>query len=258
MKLQLDDAGNVVVQDGKPVFQSEDGRSVPFDYPETLKTISARNAEAKANRERYEAAEEKLKLYDGIDPDGARKALETLKNLDSKQLIDAGEVERVKQEAASAYDEKFKSLEKSYKPIREERDSLKGELHQERLGTAFSRSKFIAEKMAIPVDLAQAKFGSQFYYEDGKFKAKGFDGNPLYSQSNPGNVADFEEAMEMLVNSYPYRDSILKGSNASGGGAGGSGELVNGKRPVKRSVWSEMPAAEKAKTALDPQVVLVD
>jgi hypothetical protein len=40
MKLKLDDKGQVVVQDGKPVYVADDGKEIVFDYPATLQTIS--------------------------------------------------------------------------------------------------------------------------------------------------------------------------------------------------------------------------
>lgn len=256
MKLKLDDKGAVVVQDGKPVYVLDDGKEIAFDAPATKDTISRLNKEAQTHREAKEALEAKYKAFEGIDdPEKARKALEVVKNLDDKKLIDAGEVEKVKLEAQNAFNEQLKGQEKKYKPILEERDSLKNQLQQERLGAAFGRSKFIQDKLAIPVDLAQARFGSNFYIEDGKIRAKGADGNLVYSRTNPGNPADFDEALEILVDSYPYRDNILKGSGASGGGAGGSSGGAGGKRQLTRAQFDAMDAGEKVKAAKEMTIV---
>ncbi len=260
MKLKLDEKGAVVVQDGKPVYETEDGKSVAFDAPATRDTISRLNREAQQHRESFEASEAKLKIFEGIeDPAKALKALETVKNLDDKKLIDAGEVEKVKLEAKTAFDEQLKQQERKYKPIVEdltkERDSLRHGLHQEKLSTAFNRSKFIQDKLAIPVDLAQARFGAAFYIEEGKIRAKGSDGNLVYSRANPGNPAEFDEAMEIMVDAYPYRDSILKGSGASGGGAGGSGNNAGGNKQVTRSQFDAMDPADKAKAARESTII---
>ena len=74
--------------------------------------------------------------------------------------------------------------------------------------------------------MVQARFGSAFKVEDGKIVAYDNAGNKIFSRSRPGELADFDEALETLVDQYPYKDQILKGSGASGGGAqqgGGSG-----------------------------------
>jgi len=104
MKLKLDENGHVVVQDGKPVYVQDDGKEVAFDAAGTVQTISRLNGEAKSHRERAEAAEGRLDAFKGIeDPAAAVKALETVKNLDDKKLVDAGEVEKVKSEVSKGF-----------------------------------------------------------------------------------------------------------------------------------------------------------
>jgi hypothetical protein len=238
MKLKLDEEGHVVVVDGKPVYVSEDGKDVAFDAQGTVATISRLNAEAKSNRERAEGAEGALKAFEGIsDPSEARKALETIKNFDAKKLVDAGEVEKVRAEA-------IKAVEDKYAPIVAERDSLKSDLVTEKVGGSFDRSKFIADKLAIPSDLVRARFGEQFKVEDGKVVAYDKTGNKLFSRSNPGEIANFDEALELLVDSYPYRDQILKSSGASGGGASG-GAATGGAQKLSRAQFEALPPAKQ-------------
>ena len=248
MKLKLNEQGQVVVQDDKPVYVDDGGRDVVFDYPATLATISRLNSEAKGHREEKEAAHALLKSFEGIeDPAKAVKALEIVKNLDDKKLIEAGEVDKVRLEAKAAYDEQLKSVEKKYAPVIKERDEYKDSLFKEIVGGAFGRSKFIGEKLAIPADLAQAKFGTSFIIEDGKVVGKNAAGERIFSRSRPGEVANFDEALEMLVDDYPYRDSILKGSGASGSGAGGNVKTIGGKKVMQRAAFDGLdPLAKQA------------
>jgi hypothetical protein len=256
MKLKLDDKGAVVVQDDKPVYIADDGKDVIFDYPATLATISRLNSEAKGHREEKEAALAQLKTFEGIeDPAKAIKALEVVKNLDDKKLIEAGEVDKVRQEAAAAYEEKLKAVEKKYAPVIKERDEYKQSLFGEIVGGAFSRSKFIGDKLAIPADLAQAKFGNSFIIEDGKVVGKNAAGERIFSRSRPGEVANFDEALESLVDDYPYRDSILKGSGASGSGAGGSTRTVGGKKTMTRASFDALDPAAKVAAVKDTAIV---
>ena len=94
------------------------------------------------------------------------------------------------------------------------------------------RSDFIAKRSAIPADMVQARFGSAFSIEDGKIVAKDANGNKVYSRSRPGELADFDEALEVLVDSYPYKEQILKSTGASGSGSqnsnGGGGAPAKG------------------------------
>jgi hypothetical protein len=222
LKLKLDADGHVVVQDGKPVYVDDaDNKEVAYDANQTVATITRLNGEAKTNRERAEKAETSLKGFEGIDdPAAAKKALQTVKNLDDKKLVDAGEVEKVKAEA-------IKAVEEKYAPIVKERDTLSSQLDGHVVGSAFSGSKFIASKFAAEgpagVEIARALFGARFKVEGGK--AVGFDaqGNKLYSRAKPGELADAEEAIEMMVDAYPHKASILKGDVKPGGGSGGNG-----------------------------------
>jgi len=239
MKLKLDEDGHAVLQDGKPVYIHDDGKELPFDASSTVAKIGQLNGEAKGHRERAESAEAKLKRYEGIDdPEKARKALETLNNLDQKKLVDAGEVEKLKSEAA-------KSIEERYKPVVEERDALKQRLNEEMIGGNFARSKFISEKLAIPSDLVQARFGGNFNVEDGKLVAKDGQGNSIYSRANPGELAGFDEAMEILVSSYPHAEAITKSSGATGGGATGGGQ-GGAEKSVHREAFDQMGQGDRA------------
>jgi uncharacterized protein DUF6651 len=251
MKLKLNEQGFAIVQDDKPIYVADDGKEIPFDHAATLGTISRLNAEAKRHREEKEALAERLKSFDGIeDPAKALKALEVIKNLDDKKLIEAGEVDKVRAEAKTAYDEQLKSVVKKYEPVVAERDEFKNKLHNEILSGAFSRSKYIAEKLAVPVDMVQATFGKSFVIEaDNKVVALDDKGERIFSRATPGEVASFDEALETLVESYSYRDSILKGSGASGGGANGSIRTIGGKKTITRTAFGELSPAEKMAAA---------
>lgn len=215
MKLKLDAQGHVVVQDGKPVYVTNDGQEVAFDAVETTAAIKRLNGEAKGHRERAEAAEKVLKAFEGIDPEAAAKALDTVTKLDQKKLIDAGEVDKVRAEITKNWESKLSEAEKA-------KQALEQQLHNELIGGNFARSKVIAEKLAIPADLVQAAFGSAFKVENGRVVAYDKNGQAIYSKANPSEPAGFDEALLSLVDAYPNKEHILKGSGASGSGAGSS------------------------------------
>lgn len=219
--IEVNGQSYAVIQDGKPVYVHDDGSEVPHDAPHTVATISRLNGEAKTHREAKEQLEKQVKAFEGLDPEQAKQALNTLQNLDTKKLVDAGEVDKVKAEITEA-------LKKTYEPqlqqLQQERDAVQQQLHGELIGGGFARSKFIQEKIAVPMDMVQNTFGKNFKIEDGKVVAYGTDGQKIYSRSRPGEPADFDEALETLVGGYQYKDSILKGSQAGGGGFQGGGQ----------------------------------
>lgn len=223
LKLKLDDAGHVVVQDGKPVYVNEDGKEIPYDVNQANNKISELCKEAKTHREAKEAAEQKLRQFDGIeDPEAARKAIETCNNLDSKKLIDVGEIERVKAEINKAANAKIEEAHK-------ETETVKQQLYDEKIGGSFARSNFIKDRLAIPADIAQAAFGKNFNVtDDGRIIAKDNNGNEIYSQINPGEPAAFDEALEILVGNYKNKDSILRGNQATGAGTSSAQTNISG------------------------------
>ena len=213
MKLKLDENGNAVLQDGKPVYVHDDGKEVAFDAPGTVATITRLNSEAKGHRERAENAEKTVKAFEGIDdPAAAKKALVTVANLDAKTLVDAGEIEKVKGEISKAFQTQLDEANGKAQTFEQQ-------LYAEKIGGNFARSAFIAEKLAVPADMVQATFGQNLKIEDGKVVAYDSQGQKIFSRARPGELADFDEAIETLVSQYPHRDHILKSSNATGGGA---------------------------------------
>jgi hypothetical protein len=249
MKLKLNEDGHVVLHEGKPVYIHDDGKEIPFDAAATVASINSRAEQNRRVEAENKELKDRLKTFDGLDdPDGARKALATLKNLDQKKLIDAGEVESIKAEAKRAYEEQVKSIEEKYKPVVQERDQFKAELITEKVGGSFARSKFINEKLAIPPDMAQAAFGSAFKVENGTVVAYDKAGGKIYSRQRPGEIANFDEAIEQLVDGYPFKDHILRGTGASGGGArGGSG--TGGGRTYSRAEFNQIAASDPSKAS---------
>lgn len=244
MKLKLNDDGLAEVQDGKPVYVDDDGKEHTYDAPAMRKSLDKLNTDLAETRKARETAEEQAKKFSDLDPDEARKAMETVKNLDDKKLVDAGEVQKVKDETAQAFQKQLDEAQK-------EAESLRSNYASEKISGAFSGSKFVKENLAIPPDMAQAAFSKHFEFKDGRITPKDANGNPIYSDSNPGDVASFDEALEKLVNQYPNRDSILKGSGNSGSGSGpvdGSG-----KRTISREQFGQMEPAEQSKFAAAAQ-----
>lgn len=238
-----------VIQEGKPVYVEDDGKEVAFDAEGTRATIKRLNGEAQGHRERAENAESKLKGFEGIeDPAAARKALETVSNLDAKKLVDAGQVEQVKQEA-------IKAVRAEYEPVVQERDKLKGDLYNEKIGGNFARSKFAAEKTIIPPHMLQKTYGDSFKIEDGQVVPYDANGKVIYSRARPGEIADFDEALETLISNDPHRDNILKAPASSGGGAGGGAQGGDGKKTMTREQFEAASPAQRMEHAKSGGVI---
>lgn len=254
MSLRLKmDGDHAVLIDGKPVYiDDEKNTESAIDVAGTVGTITRLNSEAKSQRERAEAAEKAMKAFEGIaDPAAAIKALGLVANLDAKKLIDAGEVETVKAELTKGFTEKLTAAEKRAQ-------DLESALYGEKIGGAFSRSKFIADKAAIPADMIQARFGSAFKIEDNRVVAYDANGGKIYSRAKPGELADFEESLEILVDGYAYKDNILKGNSNGGAGVRQSQGGGTGGKTMTRAAFDALSPAAKASAITTDKVTLTD
>lgn len=244
-----------VNSDGLPIYVHDDGKEVAFDAAESVNKIRSLNAEAKSHREAKEAAESRLRVYDGIeDPEAAKRALETLKNIDEGKLLTAGKVEEIKFAAKKAAEENVaaakKAADEALATVTKERDSIIAAFHGEKIGSAFANSETLKKRTLLPGPAALKIFGEHFKVEGDKITAYDTQGSKIFSRERPGEEAGFEEALDTIISSYPHRDSILRGS---GGGSGhrGSGGAGGGEKQISRAEFDRLDAGSKQKTLAD-------
>lgn len=228
-----------VVSDGKPVFVEDDGSEVAIDVANTKATISRLNGEAKGHRERAEKAEAALKVFEGLDPAAARDALDKMSRLDAKKLVEAGDMDAAIQAAIKPYAEKLGAADAKI-------GELTGSLNKEVIGNRFGMSKFAAEKLTpAGVDLIRAMYADKIKVEGGAVVGYDANGQKIYSRSRPGEVADFDEVISAFVESYPYKEHIMKGTGHSGGGAQ-PGKGQPGAKVMTRAEYDKMSPADRA------------
>lgn len=250
-----------VMQNDKPLYEDVEGKEVEFDVEHAVSRINILGGEARKLRKEKEDAEAKFKPYEGLDADKARQALKTVENIKDGELISAGKAEEIKVAAAKAAEERVaaanKAAQEQLEAIKADNEKLFKQLHAEKIGGSFARSKYIAEKTLLPGPAAEKIFGDHFKIEDNKIIAYGPDGNKVYSRAKPGSDAEFEEAIEMLIDTYPFRDSILKGSGGGTGARPGAGGGIGGGKVMLRAEFEKLdPTARMAK--MTEGTVIVD
>lgn len=239
-KLKLDEDGKPVMDGENPVYIKPDGTETTQDVEKLAEKIGQLNGEAKNHREKRQEAEDKLKEFTGVDLEAAKKAIETVKKLDDKELIDAGKVDEVRAEITKQYEGKLAEKDETNK-------QLQGRLDSTMIGYAFANSKYIADKIAVPGDMIKSTFGSQFKVTDNGIRAVDGNGNEIMSKQNIGEPASFDEALEIIIGGYANKDQILKGSGSQGSGSQGSGGTgPNGKAVYNRHEFNQKTPAEQA------------
>lgn len=238
MSWKLDENGSIVVKDGNPVYVDTNGdeKTVAVD------TISRLNGEAKAHREAKEAALEKLKLYEGIDPEKAREALSKVSKYEQQMKLDEGKLDEVKTAITNQFQTQLEEKTKSLEELQTRYDNML-------VSSVFSNSDFIRENVAIPRDMFEATFRKNFKIENGTVAVYDNNGNRLYSKTRSGEPATPDEGLQMLIESRPDKDFILKAAAHSGSGNDGRGGGNGGGRYLKRSDFEKSSPAERLKFA---------
>ena len=232
-KLFLDADGKPQFDDkGAPLFM-QDGGSEPtaINVDALYDQIRAVGGEAATHRKDKEALGAALKAFEGLDPEEARQALETVRTFDQSKFLAVDKVEEIKKQAVQEFQHKADNLGKALEEAKssgakalEEKDRV---IHGLLVENAFSNSPFLREKTVLPPDIAYSSFGKHFAveYQDGKpvVIAKDGNGNPLFSSANPSAYASPEEAIKLLVETHAQRDTLLRAPNPNGGSGAVSG-----------------------------------
>lgn len=247
MKLKVDDHGNAVLDDGKPVYIHDDGKEIPFDAPQAFSKIKDLNAENKKWREQFEDAKKKLEGIGEFDIEKAKEALETVEKIETKKLIDAGELDKATTEMAKAMQAKTEeitnSMQAKLSALQKERDELKTSFHSETLKSRFGSSEFLKKETHLTPDVARRLWENNLQIENGKIVPYDSEGNKIYSRKNAGELAGFDEAIEVLFDSWPEKNYYRRGSDASGVGFTPGGSRVGG------TDWKNLSPTERLNAA---------
>lgn len=236
MSWKLDENGSIVMKDGNPVYVDSQGQEKTV----STDTITRLNKEAKDHRIAKEEALEKLKAFEGIDPDKARTALETVSKLDAKELIAAGKVDEVKAEITKSFSEKLA-----------EKDKVIGELTDRYnnmvIDNIFANSEFIRNEVAVPTDMFKALYRHNFKVENGQPVVYDNKGDRMWSKEHEGEYATPEEGLRILAMAHPNHDSILRANPGNGSGAGNGGGGNGGYvRSIRRSEFEQLSPVKQA------------
>lgn len=266
-KLKLTEDGAAVLKDGLPVFVDDSGSETPIDPNQMHQKILQVNAESKSRREKLQEMEARLAPVKDVEDltsflDEATKAMETVRNLEDAQLVKAGEVEKIKREALQGLELQETKLKSQFQ---QREESLQKELsrrdqniRQLLISNRFAQSDLFAganRRTHLLPDFAEARFGHHFDVvdKDGNLSVVGKDpsGEVIMSKDPKrfGEPADFDEAMEVIFNSYPQKDQLLR-SGPGGSGATGGTEGVTRKTPVAE-LRRQLAEATKAGRATD-------
>lgn len=209
MKWLLDENGNIVMRNGKPVAIGNDGKEFEYDVAERNDKFVATVAEAVKHKKEKQALQTQM---DGI-PEGMRTNPDGFIDLSTVDVKTKEGIEAVRTELQTSFDSAAK--------VKDDRIAeLTGQLHFEKVDSRFASSKALDNTIFNKTrSIAASHFGSQFSVNDeGKVIGKNANGETIYSSENPGQPADFDTALGIIINTHPDKDNLLAPSGQRGGG----------------------------------------
>lgn len=188
-----------------------------------LKEVMDKKNALKKQQEALAAAEEKLKRFDGIDPDAVRVLLAEKDAQEAKALEAKGDWERLKSKMAEEHNKDKATLVAELEALRE-KDSANASLVSElTIGGSFSQSEFIREELALTPSKARIVYGSHFSFDEGNIV--GYD-KPVGAKDRTmlvdaqGDPMPFEAALRKIVDADPDRDRLLLSKVKTGAKSG--------------------------------------
>ncbi len=242
MPWKTDENGALVAADnGSPIWVYESGpekdKEAPVEFGKTLTTIANLTKESIERKNKLNELKATVSILEqeGIDDlpgylEKAKTAIETVTNLSDKEILDAGQVDKIKASMTEGFTKQIDALkaagQKAVDDAQAKLDAKNAAIKNLVIKGAFDGSEFLREKTVLLPDIAYSFFGSRFDVEDKDGKLSGFardsQGDPLMSLARPGEIASPAEAIELLVMEHPQKDRLLK-MDASGGGTGKPG-----------------------------------
>jgi len=233
---------SIVLDDNKnPIWVHDDGKEAGVNFAGALSSIKELSEKNKTFKTQLSEYENKLKNFEGLDPEKARQAVDTIAKLDQGKLIDAGKRDEAIQKAIEAKENEWKSkhqsVESAFTKAQETLKNKDAMIFNLMVSQKFSQSEFLNKNTTMTPDVAALKFGQQYKIEDvdGELKPVAYLRNEkVYSLKNPGKLADFDESFKILWESYEYKNNYMKDIPGGSGSQGGHGGQASGKDIVLR------------------------
>jgi hypothetical protein len=186
---------------------------------ELLREVMDKKGKLKTVTDDLAKASERLKLFDGLDPEEIKKLVVEAKDRATKDLEAKGQWDALKAQMAEEHTKVMTAVKGELDTVKTELTGAAKKIADLTVGTAFGVSKFVTERLALPISKARALFGSHFEYDGEKVvgydKPAGATGRVQLVDAT-GNPLHFDAALEKLVTADPDRDALLKATMKPG------------------------------------------
>lgn len=243
---KTDESGGRQFVGDDPILIDGDGKETVLDVAKLYGDLRGANAESKSRKELIREYEEKLKAFDGVDPEEHQRLKRLAKK--AKQATNASEGDPADLAAKLAdLEEQIEALSAERETLNEKVTGLSTQNRELTVGRAFESDPHFAARNGsgpltrMPPEIAQQMLGAYckpgdngevlvFRDREHKDLIRGEDGKP----------ASFSEAISKLGPQFPWWKSQLadKGGSGSsledaGGGSGLEGRKIKSKADLR-------------------------
>lgn len=181
----------------------------------------ARKDAEKASKD-FTEAQTKLKLYEGIDPEIARKMLADQAAAEEELKLKRGEFEAIRKQMMEKHEAEKKELLDRLTNSDSKVERLTQIMENQIVGSHFDTSTFITEETVLTPSKARALYGAHFDVVEsavvGYDKPRGEANRaPLVDAS--GKPLPFKEAIKTIIEADPDKDALLRAKAKPGSGS---------------------------------------
>lgn len=212
-----DESGAIKLNEQKqPLVDFGGGRIEPYDLGRNIAKVGELAAERDTFRTQAEQHAQTVERYKGVDLDKYRKDQEILAKFTDGQVIEAKLVEQQIKDALTGKDTEIGQLKETLASIKADAFSKTVKFH-----FASPRVQALLSPAIQHPDDAMSVLGAWFYEDSqGAIRAKDpRNGNIVRSRRNPGEPADFDEAVEIILDQHPRGQSLRAAPTQQGAGS---------------------------------------
>lgn len=157
--------------------------------------------------------EEKLKSYEGIDPDRYKALIAKEVERERAEAEQKGDFERVKQMMAEAHKADKADLERTIEDLKSQLNGQGEVIDRLTVGNTFGSSKFIRDNMVLSPTKTRVLYGAHFESENGEVvaydKPRGA-ANRTKLVNASGDPLSFDQALAKIVDADPDKKDVLR------------------------------------------------
>jgi hypothetical protein len=188
-------------------LEKEKGSKLSDKEAELLREVMARKDKERETKAQLDAANQRLKEFDGIDPAKVKeliaaqeKAAADAKKAEQENLEKKGEWDRLKKMMGDDFNTKLAAKDEELKGSKTALQQANETIAKLTVGSAFANSDYIAKETVLTPDLARQAFGTHFETQpDGKV---------------------VEDSVKKLIESRADKEKLLRSKLAPGAGSG--------------------------------------